>query len=161
MQFIPKTKLSCYDWSEQVQSMKKKIDKTTTWLSYRLVYIETEIELSRHIWPSAVYDENQIGQRPDQSNIWLTCLCLLHCSWLKCIRSFTKDLSHGFIANRWLVHSWFIGLDNPLETKVHHLLIREMVCLGYLGWVSHDECTSVYGCTLDMTYGELWLKAIK
>ena len=24
-----------------------------------------------------------------------------------------------------------------------------------LGWVSYDECTSIYECTLDRTYGEL------
>ena len=29
------------------------------------------------------------------------------------------------------------------------------------GWGSHDECTSIYGYTLDRTYSESWSKAIK
>ena len=84
------------------------------------------------------------------------CLHLLHCTWLRCIRSCIKDLNHGFLANRWLVHSRFMGLGNPLEVVVHHLLIGGMIGLGY-----QDECTSVYGYTLDMTYDESWIKAIK
>ena len=58
-------------------------------------------------------------------------LHILHCMWLICIRSCTKDLSHEFLENRWLVHNQFIGLDNPLEVVVHHLLIEEMAGLGY------------------------------
>ena len=30
-----------------------------------------------------------------------------------------------------------------------------------LRWVSYGKCTSIYGYTLDMTYYELWFKAIK
>ena len=56
---------------------------------------------------------------------------LLHCTWLRCIKSCTKDLSYGFFANRWLVHCRFMGLGNPLEAVVHHLLIGWMVGLGY------------------------------
>ena len=59
------------------------------------------------------------------------CLHLLHCTWLRCIRSCTKDLSHEFLANRWLIHNQFMGLVNPLEVVVHHFLIGGMVGLGY------------------------------
>ena len=58
-------------------------------------------------------------------------LHLLYCTRLRCIMSFIKDLSHGFLVNRWLVHSRFMGLGNPLEVIVHHLLIRGMAGLGY------------------------------
>ena len=58
-------------------------------------------------------------------------LHLLHCMWLRCIRSCTEDLSHGFFANRWLVHNQFMGLSNLLEVVVHYLLIRWMTCLSY------------------------------
>ena len=58
-------------------------------------------------------------------------LHLLHCMWLRCIRSCIKDLSHGFLVNRWLVHNWFMGLGNPLEVVVHHFLIGGMIGLGY------------------------------
>ena len=60
-----------------------------------------------------------------------SCLHLLHYTWLRCIRSCIEDLSHGFLANRWLVHNRFMGLGNLLEVVVHHLLIGEMVGLGY------------------------------
>ena len=42
-----------------------------------------------------------------------------------------RSLSHGFLTNRWLVHNQFIGLGNPLEFVVHHLLIGGMVGLSY------------------------------
>ena len=59
------------------------------------------------------------------------CLHLLHYTWLKCIRSYTKDLNYEFFfANRWLFHNWFISLDNPLEVIVHHLLIGWMAGFG-------------------------------
>ena len=48
-----------------------------------------------------------------------------------CIRSCTKDLSHGFLANKWLVHNEFMGLGNPLKVVVHHLLIGRTTGLGY------------------------------
>ena len=60
-----------------------------------------------------------------------SCLHLLHCTWLRCIRSCTKDLSHGFFVNRWLIHSRFMGLGNPLKVVVHHLLTGGMVGFGY------------------------------
>ena len=56
-------------------------------------------------------------------------LHLLHCTRLGCIG--TKDLSHGFLANRWLVHSQFMSLGNPLEIVVHYLLILGIVGLSY------------------------------
>ena len=59
------------------------------------------------------------------------CLYLLHYTWLRCIRSCIKDLRHRFLANKWLVHSRFMGLGNPLEVVVHHLLIGGMASLGY------------------------------
>ena len=56
---------------------------------------------------------------------------LLHCTWFDCIRSCKEDPSHEFLANRWLVHSYFMSLGNPLEIVVHHLLIKGMSSLGY------------------------------
>ena len=56
---------------------------------------------------------------------------LLHCTWLRCIRSCIEDLSHGFLKNKWLVHNCFMVLGNSLEIVVHHLLIGGMVGLGY------------------------------
>ena len=58
-------------------------------------------------------------------------LHLLHCMWLRCIRSCIEEIIHGFIANRWLVQNWFVGLGNPLEVVVHYLLIGGMIGLGY------------------------------
>ena len=63
--------------------------------------------------------------------LWAFLYVFLHCMWLRWIRSCTKDLSHGFLANRWFVHSRFMGIGNPLEVVVHHLLIGRMVGLGY------------------------------
>ena len=60
-----------------------------------------------------------------------SCPHLLHCMWLRCIRSCTKDLSHGFLVNKWRVHNRFMGLGNLLEVVVHHLLIRWMTGLSY------------------------------
>ena len=60
-----------------------------------------------------------------------SCLHLLYCTWLRFIRICIEDLSHWFLANRWLVHSRFIGLGNPLKTVVHHLLIGGMASFGY------------------------------
>ena len=40
-----------------------------------------------------------------------------------------------------------MGLGNPLEVVVNHILIGGMVGLS-------GECTSVHSYTLDMTYGE-------
>ena len=63
--------------------------------------------------------------------LYFSYLHILHCMWLRCIRSYIEDLSHGFPANRWIVQSRFMGLGNPLEVVVHHLLIRGMTDLGY------------------------------
>ena len=61
-----------------------------------------------------------------------------------------KDLSHGFLANRRLVHSRVMGLGNPLKAVVNWRDDWSWL----LGWVSYGECTSVYGYTLDRTCGE-------
>ena len=55
---------------------------------------------------------------------------LLHCNWFRCIRSCTKNPSHVFLTNRWLVHNWFVSLGNLLEVVVCHLLIGGMVGLS-------------------------------
>ena len=60
-----------------------------------------------------------------------SCPHLLYCTWLRCITSYIEDLSYGFLENRWLVHYRFMGLGNPLEVVVHHLLIGGMTGLGY------------------------------
>ena len=39
--------------------------------------------------------------------------------------------SHRFLANRWLVHNWFMDLDNPSETIVYHFLIRGMTSIDH------------------------------
>ena len=72
-----------------------------------------------------------------------SCLHFLHYTWHGYIRSYTKDPSHEFLTNRWPIHSWFIGLGNPLEVVVHHLLIGGMVDLNYqdlFPMVSALEC---------------------
>ena len=88
-----------------------------------------------------------------------SCLHLLHCTWLRRIRSCTEDLSHGFLVNRWLIHNRITGLGNLLEVVVYHLLSGRMVDLGYqdgfpiisalVYMVTH--CTSVYGYQVAMT----------
>ena len=60
-----------------------------------------------------------------------SCLHILHYTQLRCIRCCKEDLSHSFLANKWLVHNHFMGLGNPLEIVVHHLLIGGMVGLSY------------------------------
>ena len=54
----------------------------------------------------------------------------LLCTWIGCIRSCTKDTSHGFLTRWWTVHSKFIDLGNLVETIVHYLIIG-VFCLGY------------------------------
>ena len=65
-----------------------------------------------------------------------SCLHLLHCTWLGCIRTCTKDLSHGFLTNRWLVHNWFMGLGDLLEVVVVSLLDlnNESNTIFFLNW---------------------------
>ena len=69
-------------------------------------------------------------------------LPFLHCTWLECINSCTKDLSHGFLVNRWLVENRFMCLGNPLEVVVHHLLSEGWLVLAIM-MCFHGECTSV------------------
>ena len=59
------------------------------------------------------------------------CLHLLHCTWLRCIKSCIEDLSYGFLANIWIVHNQFLGLGDPLEFVVHHLWIEGMTSLVF------------------------------
>ena len=56
---------------------------------------------------------------------------LLHYTWLRCIKSCTKDPSHRFLTSRWFIHSWFIDLGNPFKVVVHYLLIRGMTDFGH------------------------------
>ena len=70
------------------------------------------------------------------------CLHLLHYTGFRCIRSFTEDLSHRFLANRWLVENRFMCLGNPLEVVVHHLLSEGWLVLAIMMGF-HGECTSV------------------
>ena len=59
------------------------------------------------------------------------CLHLLHYTGFRCIRSFTEDLSHRFLANRWFVHYLFMGLGYSLEVVGHYILIGGMTGLSY------------------------------
>ena len=56
---------------------------------------------------------------------------LLHCTWLRCIRSYTENPSHVFLASRWFFHNRFIELGNLFKVVVHHFLIRLLVSLGH------------------------------
>ena len=58
-------------------------------------------------------------------------LYIFHCTWLRCIRNFTKDLSHGFLISRWLVHSQCMDLDNSFKVVMHYLLIGKITSLGH------------------------------
>ena len=61
----------------------------------------------------------------------------------------------GSLQNEWLGHNQFMGLGNPLEAIVHHLLIGGMTSLSY-----QDEFP-MYDFILNMNYGESWRMAIK
>ena len=73
-----------------------------------------------------------------------------------------KDPSQGSLASWWLVHNWFINLDNLLEVIVHHFLIRGMVGLSHWDVVS---IVSVLVCmvthALDVIYSESWCKTTR
>ena len=60
-----------------------------------------------------------------------SCLYLFHCTWFRCIRNCTKNLSHEFLANRWPVYNQFMGIGNLLKVVVYHLLIGRMADLDY------------------------------
>ena len=62
---MPKMKLSFLDLLDRVQSMIKTIKDNDMIDRTSLVYVETKTELLRLIELSAVYYENQIGQRHD------------------------------------------------------------------------------------------------
>ena len=44
-----------------------------------------------------------------------------------------RNPSHRFLASKFLVHSQFMGLSNPLKAVVHYLLIEMMTGLSYRG----------------------------
>ena len=92
----------------------------TWWNKFRIHYLFNDVPISllSILIPCIILYEH-------------SCLHLLHCTWIKCIRSCIEYLSYGFLANRWLVHNRFMGLGNPLEVIVHHFLIGGMVSLGY------------------------------
>ena len=89
-------------------------------------------------WGSSIHDILIIGSSSLLS-ILFPCIIsykhsnlhFLHCTWLGCIRSYTEDLSHRFLVNRWLVYNRFMDLDNPLEVIVHYLIIRGKIGLSY------------------------------
>ena len=58
-------------------------------------------------------------------------LHLLHCTWLECIKSYTKNPSYGFFTRRWFVHNQFMVLVNSLKDIMYYLLIRRMTSLGH------------------------------
>ena len=53
------------------------------------------------------------------------------------------------------------GLRQPIIGCNELTPKRKDGCFLPLRWVFHDECTSVYGYTLDKTYIESWHKVIK
>ena len=90
------------------------------------------------------------------------CLHILHFTWLRCIRSCIEDLSHGFLVNRWLVHNQPThGSRQPIRSCSAPSFNWKNDWFWLSGWIFHGECTSVCSYTLDRTYGESWLKAIK
>ena len=56
---------------------------------------------------------------------------LFHCTWLRCISSYTEDPSHGFFGSGWFVHSWFMDLNNPFEIIVYYILIEGMIGIDH------------------------------
>lgn len=54
----------------------------------------------------------------------------LHCTLFKCIRSYTKNPSHGFLVSWWDVHKGFLNLDNLYNVVVHYLIIEWMIYFG-------------------------------
>ena len=59
--------LSCLDWSNQVQSMMKTRQDNDMTDHIGLLHSKIETELLGPIWSGIVCDENQIGQRLDNS----------------------------------------------------------------------------------------------
>ena len=54
-----------------------------------------------------------------------------------------------------------MDLSNPLEVVEHYLLIKGMASLGYRDGFPTMSALVLYGYTLDRTFNESWLKAIK
>ena len=81
---------------------------------------------------------------------FMSILVYIFCSVcdLSAFMSYREDPSHGFLVNRWLVQSRFVGLDNLLEAIVHHhLLIRGITGLEY-----RDEFSMVSTLVCMVTY---------
>ena len=75
-------------------------------------------------------------------------LHLLHCTWLGCIKSYTKDLNHRFLVSGWLFHNFFMDLGNPQEIIVHYLLIGGMAGFDHryeFPMISALMCMVAYG----------------
>ena len=70
----------------------------------------------------------------------------LYMTWVR--YKLHENPSHGFFTSKWLVHSQFMNLGNPLEVVVY-LLIWRIASFGQ--WVFHGECTNVYDYILDRT----------
>ena len=103
--------INCWDWALKSMTWYNKI-------GIHYLFNDVPISLLSILIPCIILYEHY-------------CLHLLNCTWIRCIRSCIEDLSGGFLANRLLVHNQFMGLGNPLEVVVHHLLIGGMVSLGY------------------------------
>ena len=54
-----------------------------------------------------------------------------------------------------------MDLRNPLKIVMHYLLIGEMIGLGYYDVFHMVSALSVYGYTLNRSYGESWCKVIR
>ena len=92
----------------------------TWWNKFRIHYLFNDVPISllSILIPCIILYEH-------------SCLHLLHCTWIRCIRSCIEYLSYGFLVNRWLVHNRFMGLGNLLVVVAHHLLIGGMIGCGY------------------------------
>ena len=81
---------------------------------------------------------------------FMSILVYIFCSVcdMSAFMSYRENPSHGFLVNRWLVQSRFVGLDNLLEAIVHHhLLIGGITGLEY-----RDEFSMVSTLVCMVTY---------
>ena len=103
--------INCWDWALKSMTWYNKI-------GIHYLFNDVPISLLSILIPCIILYEHY-------------CLHLLNCTWIRCIRSCIEDLSGGFLANRWLVHSQFMGLNNPLEVVMHHRfpMVSALVCM--------------------------------